>query len=263
MSYPMRKSHDMSDTKEILVGLLAAADAAFLTYRGKFRQRPAQVRHEQQTAWLAGGLPLRSHGGSGAERKDFEIAVRQLEAAGLLAVRRGDAGRRTAAKLTPNGEAVARRLAGSFTLSDQWELLERLGEMSQAVDGRMIAEHIIIGIRRWKGTPEQNKQLGALEWQLLPLLTAGYVTGATDTLCRYWYAITPAGRRALEAGPPEPPPDDLQMDDQLAEFYDEVRAAIDEAVATAIPEQPNNLVIPLSAGIGWGVAPKELEQWTT
>lgn len=146
---------DLSDEKKILAELLGTADAVFIPMRGKFRQRPVQVRQERRAAWRSAGLPLRSHGADAGGRKDFENAARQLESAGLLIVERGQAGRRSVAKFSELGESVARTLAATGDVAMEWELFTNFAEMSKAVDGRPIAEHVVVGIRRWKGRPSR------------------------------------------------------------------------------------------------------------
>lgn len=248
----------LTPEKIIMADLLGTVDVVFSPMRGPFVQRRAQVRYERRVAWRTGGLPLRTSGANTEKRKLFEVAVRQLESAGLLQVARGDAGRRTHARLTDHGEMVARVLAATGNVYDDWPLFEHLARLSDAVGGDMVAEHVVCGISKWKGTPTENHRLALLELQILPFIVADLVNSSGDIYGRFWYSITAAGRLAMEAGRPAAPPADLKLDEPFADRYDRTRKAAERELEDAEPEVGSSVIIPVSAGVGWGTCPKEL-----
>ena len=55
-----------------------------------------------------------------------------------------------------------------------------------------------------------------------------------------------------QPGMPTNPPDDLSVDDDVCEIYDDAYRTETARLATATPDNPSDIFPPASAGLGWG-----------
>ena len=241
----------LSAERRMLVELLARADALFWPGREKFDMSQAQVRSERRAAYRETGLAMIG-GGDAASRQAFGRLLGDLEQSGLVTISRGK--RREGVKLSPAGDAITRRLCGVATVLDAWPLLAVAVETSAAWGAGGWPEHIGVGIEEFSGSAQENESLQNMRQMLVPLLPVAYVScsGDGDYPRKYWMSATEAGRAALQAGPPDDTPPGVVFDQETADLYDVEWDRYAAELDSAVPERPQDLVLPIPCGVGWG-----------
>ena len=247
----------LTEERRVLLEILARTDAIFWPGQQRFEMSQAQVRSERRRAYVEAGVVV-SGCGDAAARQAFGRLLGDLEQSGLLTIARGR--RREGVKLTPLGDNVTRRMAGTYTLAEGWALLELAGDLDRQAFGRPLPEHFFIGVETWQGTKEQNEALGMMRQNLVPFLPVGYISCSGDGDCprRHWMSLTPAGRDALDAGRPDDAPESITFDEASSDEYDCAWSLATAELDAATPERPSDLVLPLPTGIGWGIS---LPEW--
>ena len=241
----------LTEERRVLLEILARTDAIFWPGREKFDMAKEQVRHERRAAYRETGLAV-TGGGDAAARQQFGRLLGELERAGLVTITRSK--RREGVKLSAAGDAITRRLCGVATVLDAWPLLAVAVETSAAWGAGGWPEHIGVGIEEFTGSAEENESLQNMRQFLIPLLPLDYVScsGDGDYPRKFWMSATEAGRAALQAGPPDDAPPGVEYDEEAAEFYNREWDRYTAELDAAEPERPQDLVLPVPCGVGWG-----------
>lgn len=227
-----------------LYQILADTDIIWTPFRRTDRELSTAAAGiaERRERYQRRGVPF-IIGGDSARRMAGSRLLADLRSAGHLKLY--GTGRDRCVRLTPRGEALARSATACHVLSDPepWALLERIAATKQTNAGHVLEVDLIDSDYSAEGI---GPKLNMLEIVALPMLTAGWITSASDTQGRIGYGITTEGRTALKAGPFDL--GDLPgMDDDACELYDQRLAA---GLADRLQWKPerNHVAIPLGAG---------------
>jgi hypothetical protein len=238
----------------LIVSVLAATDVLWVAFRGWHRAPcgSANAVGERRATYRRGGLVF-TGGGTGARRQERSRELDEARRAKLIA---GATTTRPLIRLTDDGFAVARALAGCPFIgdADTWNILARVEALTQAgvtnsgcgPVGLYVPEYAILN--RPHGSQLESPEVVGLENQAMPLLVAGLLEARSDCHGRVGYAITPEGRAALAAGPPAEPEGLPAFDEVAAELYNDGFFGGLKARNHWEPEG-KDLAIPLSAGL--------------
>lgn len=214
----------MTAEMEILVKLLAATDATWVPIR-RFLPHRASSTWQARQRFLSAGVPHAHAGSDDAGHKTSERQLKSLASDGLVVVR-GQT-RALSAKLTDEGEALARSTVGIHSLWDAWNAVGRVAELTRPpqpnrprrarplLTDTWISEERLTG-EKW-GSDGSERAFLILESRLLPGLIRGWVESNADIHGRVYYKLTAAGRQALSRKAPADPDDDV--DAEAATLY--------------------------------------------
>ncbi len=210
------------DSRAMLVEVLARRDAWYHPWRYDKAQHLGRVR-ELQEAYEAGtlGIPAKASG-----RVDWLNASEQrsaLVAAGLCKATKSSGGEVSGLRLTPEGEALARRLAGDLptlqhpVVRNVYVFLCATFDIAPPwLHGRWVSESVLWG-RTLAG---DSAEFDWLNDYLLPLITAGLVKALHDGQGRLYYSLTkwtPSGE--LLVSDLDCPTSNAEPDAKLEEEY--------------------------------------------
>ncbi len=248
-----------------LVAILGTVDAAFAPVRdwgGQLSPNAMIARKDYPEL----GIPWHGGGGSVNDRKGAELRLSKLAEAGFVTLNRSK-GRTAKVKLTATGEVAARMMAGlplpeaSFTamgeiakrakrepelLLDYW-INERLIEPSDesgTINGKPVDK------------PGETRWLVFLEEMMLPSLIAGRVRVGVTCKGRAYYALTPAGWAALDAGcKPDKKPRAKFSEEFKSAYYESFKAAVSRLKDAQVANVGEIGPMPLSCSMGnWPVS---------
>lgn len=226
-----------ADTSEILLGLLAEADAVF-TPISDLTTPEALAIIERRIDYRRRGLPIPRRGGDAAERKEAERNLNSLEKIGAVTFRRRH-GRRSHWRLPDNVDWRLRRLA---TWSDWQEMVVVMLAIRAHADAGHVNGEYVPG---WALC--SPKKLQHLQELIAPALVRSLAGSWADSNGAAGYCLTDAGRKYLEdPKPPRIPWPEYQShanDVYLAKFDDAL-----DALRTLEPQHKNRVVIPLGCG---------------
>jgi len=234
-----------------LATMLGQLDATFWPFGGNAERRCIGATMELRKMWISGKGLLCRPGGTVSQRKDAELFWKRLEAAGLVTIARAQ-GRRTHTKLTWAGELSIRTICGTALPVFYWDEFLALANLLDSTGEPSLPESFTCGAEPWTASDGQRDKLNRQQSHMIPFVAAGFVEFWHDFRSCQWVSITDAGRDATESLTPTNPPDDLEMDNDVCEIYDQAYTAETARLATVISDTPTNLFPPASAGIGWG-----------
>ena len=224
----------------LLVELLAWQDAIWAPLRAWWPGRRVTAMYEARrdfpkigVRWVAGG--------SAQHRKATERTLAALAETGAVALFKA-AVRTGGAKLTDQGEATARAVAGLPSLSDSFAVM---CELEQA--GGAAWEAALAGIE-WADTErrEPRQRLVTLEEILLPALARRWVESRSTVCGHVRYELTPDGREALAGGAPTQGADEYEPTPEAAARYCATFRHAEGLLATRTPQVPGEIgMIPL------------------
>ncbi len=151
-------------------------------------------------AWASGGATEQS-------RRAANRALEELAEGGLIVARRPRV-KTLSARLTDEGLARANLLCGLPDRLHGWLSLKEVAERSRRkprlIEHKWASECRLTGTRRPDGD-----DLWAVQSLALPALVCGWLSSNADTQGRVYYAVTPAGWEAIDAGQEPPGPEDV------------------------------------------------------
>ena len=230
--------------------------AAFAPWRGPWTGGGPAAAYLSRRAFREGaGLRWRHSGRDRDERDDNVEALGRLERAGLL-YRRVERTKAVAVLLFEPGIERACALARAPGLPAARELCRRIVECEGVEDrGRLWEpEWMLAGTPpHWAGCAGEagrgNRQrLAATEERAIPALVRGWLESGSDLEGRVWYALTDAGRTALD-GPEPDEPAGAEGDDDCALAWREGAHAMYGRMASAPRSEREIGLIPLPASL--------------
>lgn len=271
----------MTDTMQILIGTLAASDAIWSVDRQFGATRRHTAIYEMRRDFPAAGVTVKSLTASRDAHLEA-VAMKTLTDAGLIVVHHPRWAKTRGLRLTPQGDAVARRLAGWPTLRDVHPLLQRLATLARD-DARTMdwpapnhfgggltpgawVNEIVLADVPWPppGPPSEDLKLETRSqaYMLLPLLSTGLVASGADAHGIAWHCPLPAGieaasRRAPKCGklPKRSPEAEALYNARFTEAW----AGLESAKPT-VPNETGELPLPASGTSN--PRPGSAEAWT-
>jgi hypothetical protein len=250
-----------------MLRLLVAADAAFWPNRTPTPRLNAIV-YELRKRHAVSGQPWKS---GGKDSRDWTAASRtlaELHRRGWVHVERG-AVRTTGARLSDQGDQIARELWGLPSIAETLPIMERLASLGEWDHGELGQFHPEIELL----TPPRNysesgvgRALYSLCQSMLPALVRQWVESNTDCHGRAWFRLTELGRSIVNDPDavefyPVPPRDNA--DPRI--YY----RAFDQAVEALAEYEPENrheigaLLMPVSSGYPYTVSTEKEKPCTT
>ena len=227
---------------QTLVTVLAATDAVFIPDRDPTTRPRHQVICERRWSFPKRGIPWASEkvvpGADDSLRKRIQRALEDLIGEGLVEAFQPKLTKTLGVRLTEQGDARARALAGLPQLADSIPLLQDVWQRTQGDDGAAflgrvwIQETLLAGVR-W-GDHERRKAFVDVEEKLLPAMVRGYVESNCSVEGHCWYAIWPDGVKFLSQPPAPPAKLPSRNKEARSEYYWLVRHEM-LALATAKP----------------------------
>jgi DNA-binding PadR family transcriptional regulator len=193
---------------EILIGLLACGDAIFRPCRApmtSLNRASCEARIQYRRAGVPWATRMISGGRDEAGRKEIERVLTDLASRGLVDAHRAGGQRLSSLRLSDLGDRRARCLAGLPTVHDVKFMIPMILSLpSYAGPGPnvgFVPEIFLLHppAENWSGKLKDSRALGEVELLMLPLLVRGFCESNGDSAARALYAITNAGREAIEA----------------------------------------------------------------
>lgn len=231
--------------------------AVFAPWRGPWMAGgPAAVYFARRDFREGAGLRWRHSGRDRDERDDNVAALGRLERAGLLH-RRVERTKVVAVQLLDAGIERACARAGSHSWRTGWRLCARIARHrgAQEMGLSWVPEWLMAGTPpHWRdcGGDEAGRanrqRLTALEEEALPALVRGWLDSAADLYGRTWYALTDAGRAALEGQEPDEV-GGVDSDDDCALAWREGGHALYRRMASAPRSEREIGLLPMPASL--------------
>ena len=192
----------MDQRTSILVETLAATDAVWLPMRSWSRPGPAN-RYFARRDFATQGVPWASGGASETARKSAQRGLEAAVEGGLVTIFRPRRIKALWAKLTAEGEAEARRLAGVPARYSAWVSMGELARHSKRPAAAEMMSDVWVSERALLSSPdlggdELRRELLLVEDLMLPALVAGFVESGSTIRGAVSYAISPRGWRWLD-----------------------------------------------------------------
>jgi len=236
-----RKTTLAAEEAEILVAVLAKGDAAHLPIRNWRAPNPGSV-YTARRRFRAVGIPWESGGVDACERQRLSRALAALKRAKLVGVHRVRGSRYPSVKLTDVGDQRARALCGLPGPSFGWATVHRVAELTKPPGKARLLTDVWLSEAALCNAPAAvgypvGTELSLVESLALPAIVRGWLAVGSDIAGRASYAVTRAGRRVLDARPPDN--DDVALaavDRQARAAYRESLLAELDRLATAAAE---------------------------
>jgi len=237
---------------EILLRLLAEADALHLPVRGPKDNAYKLVFAERRADYRLKGLPYHSRKTSDATRKEAERRLRVLEQAGRLHLTR-QGGRVLWVRLTDAEDERQRYRICLPGIAETLAKLRRIqaliarGDCADANLKIWVKETDLSGVGY--GSPGFSDATVELEESLLPALVRGWVISDSNMDGHAWYSLTAAGARAITSATPLTlDPYDLGAVAENDFYINSIKVALEE-LKTADPWHTNAVVGGLGCGL--------------
>jgi len=247
----------MNDRNEILLSILAKADAVFWPIRN--HDTPGRTLfYERRRVFLSAGVPWASGAASEAGRKAAQRELDALRGEGLVKAYNPRGARTLGVRLTGSADDDLRRMIGLATYADALGFLDELYRRRHDPDGfdgigtgaggkpPWSSEEALTGIR-W-GDNDNRGYYVLLTYDLYPLLWRGLVKSNSSVRGHVWYGLTAKGyelaRRRDEAAqatgehPPVPPE---PGDEDAFDFYHDRRMEEIDAIECGTPKDSRDL----------------------
>ena len=241
----------MSEELIILITALAEVEALWLPHRVMSQRdiKTAAAIAERRRLFQSRGIALSIGGGNQSRHAGF-IAVRNLISKGLL----NEVGttRNRGVMFTDLGNKFARSISPARRIDEKWWVLELVSVVTSLFEGRtncgFVHELAILGIDGSRPLNGHAHLIFDFEDHALPLLSAGYLESASDTIGWLGYRVTELGQSALATGKPKPFDRPVTYNPRLGQMFIDLYYEALEQRENWRPSTPNQVSIPLSAG---------------
>ena len=234
----------MTEKTEIVVRLLALADALFLPQRKWSAPLPSNS-YVGRKRFRAEGIPLVLTVGAGMSARQRSVrALAKLSRDGMLTIVRVRQSRFPSVRLSDEGDRAARRTCGLPGLLGAWLTVQRIAKLSAPPGSERLLTDVWVPETSLCADPAEPREgeLSTIELMEVPALIRGWVVSRSNSKGGVYYALTNAGRAALADGAPDD--DDLDVadvDDEARRFHQVTLLAELRRLESDAPQQPREI----------------------
>lgn len=222
----------------VFAEILAEIDGTFSSVRKWDSRHPANA-YQLQEQYKTLGVRWESRAGLDAERKALDRALGELEATGAVKVTRTRGSRFPYIRLADDAaEDRIRKLVCMPDLMAAWSMLKTIADKSLELGCDLVSETQLFepGFL----TTDMSSQANLTEWKAVPAIIRGWLHVSSDRIGRVYYALTDAGRKAIDCGAPASSVA-LNFDEALSDLYFGRLREVIARMETASPPNPREI----------------------